>query len=704
MYNMKKVISILAVAGIVMCGCHKNKRDLDMNNPFFQTWNTPYEVPPFDQIKAEHYLPAFEEGMRVHDEEIEAICNNKEKPTFANTIEAMDYSGELLGKVSSVFFNVLETNSSDEMQAIAEEISPKLSVHADNISMNATLFQRVKAVYDNRDKENLNAEQTRLLEETYKHFVRGGANLTPEQQERFKAINEEISKLTLAFNNNVLAATNAYVLVISDSADLKGIPANVVAAAREEADKTDSTKGKWVFTLQNPSLLPFLEYAQNREKREEIWRAYSSRCNGGKYDNNEIIDKLVNLRIERANLLGYASHADFILDENMAKTPDAVYKLLLQVWEPALNKAKDELAMYQKKAGKEKIEPWDWRYYTEIIRKEQYNLDQDSIRPYFSLPGTLEGMFSVAEKLYGIQLRINSTLPVYDHDAVAYEVIDHDKVIGILYMDFYARNSKASGAWMTEFRGQYHKQDGTNMIPVISVVYNFSKPTKDVPSLLTIDDVQTLFHEFGHALHGLFSQCQYKSTAGTNVPRDFVELPSQIMENWATYPEVMKMITRHYVTGEAMPDELINRIQTSLTYGQGFINTELIAASLLDMDYHTLTKAVKINPDQFEQAAMDKYGLIPEIISRYKSQYFKHIFTDAFGYSAGYYGYTWSAVLDADAFEAFKENGIFDQATAQKFRTNILQIGNTMDAMTAYINFRGQAPSIEPLLHNRGLK
>lgn len=700
---MKKCIIVGLAISIFAYGCRSKKAN-EMNNPFFQTWNTPYQVPPFDKIKVEHYLPAFEEGMRMQMAEIDTICQNSATPTFANTIETMEYSGALLDKVSSVFFNLLETDNNEEMQSIAETIAPLLSEHNDNINMNKDLFLRVKYVYEHQQEETLTEEQTRLLEETYKNFIRGGANLTGQQQERFKAINQEIAELTLKFNNNVLAATNAYRLIIDDSADLNGLPSNVTAVAKEEADKHDSTKGKWVFTLQNPSLLPFLEYAGNREKRREIWEAYASRCNGGNYDNNDIINRLVNLRIERAHLLGYASHADFILDENMAKTPAAAYDLLLKVWQPAIDKAKQELAMYQQKAGKEKIEPWDWRYYTELIRKEKYDLDQDSIRSYFPLENTLKGMFSVAEKLYNITLRINKDIPTYGKDVIAYEVIDNNQTIGILYMDFYVRPTKSSGAWMTEFRNQHLQPDGSNVIPVISVVYNFSQPAKNTPSLLTIDDVQTLFHEFGHALHGLFSKCRYKSTAGTNVARDFVELPSQIMENWAVYPEVMKMISKHYITGEAMNDELINTIQQSLTYGQGFANTELIAASLLDMDYHTLTEQTDIHPDEFEQACMNKYGLIQEIIPRYKSQYFKHIFTDAFGYSAGYYSYTWSAVLDADAFEMFKENGIFNKETATKFRTCILEKGNTMDPMKAYINFRGRTPDITPLLKNRGLK
>ncbi len=700
---MKKIISLSLVATLVIGACNK-KNQLDMTNPFFTPWTTPYEVPPFDQIKAEHYIPAFEEGMRQQKAEIQAIIDNKEEPTFANTIEALDYSGELLGKVSSVFFNVLETNSSDSMQAIAEEISSPLSAHADEINLNADLFQRVKTVYEHQDKEQLNSEQKRLLEETYKNFVRGGANLPAEQQERFKQINQELSVLTLTFNNNVLAATNDYKLVIDNKEDLSGLPENIIQAATEEANKDKNTQGKWVFTLQNPSLIPFLQYADNRAKREEIWRAYSSRCNGGKYDNNAIITKIIKLRTERAHLLGYPSHAAYVLDDNMAKTPKAVYELLLKVWYPALEKAKQELAMYQKKAGKEPIQPWDWRYYTELIRHEQFDLNQDSLSTFFPVNKVLEGAFMVANRLYDLNFVETKELPVYDKDVVVYKVERNNEVIGILYMDFYTRSSKASGAWMTEFRGQYRTLEGENKIPVISVVYNFPNPVGDKPSLLTIDEVQTLFHEFGHSLHGLLSQCQYKSLAGTNVSRDFVELPSQVMENWSTSPEILRLYAKHYITGEVIPEAFIEKMQKVGTYGQGFDNVELIAASLLDMDYHSIEEIEDINPTEFEAACMQKYGLIDEIIPRYKSPYFKHIFTSAFGYSAGYYGYTWSAVLDADAFEAFKENGLFDKATADAFRTNILERGNTVDAMKAYVAFRGKEPDITPLLKRKGLQ
>lgn len=706
---MRKLVYTTLVLCMIAASCKdkKEERVLDMNNPFFSKQETPYGVPAFDKIKTEHYLPAFEEGMLQHKEEIEAIVANKEEPSFENTIEALDYSGELLTTVSLVFFNMCETNNSDEMIAIADTISPKLSAHNDDINLNPELFKKVKAVYDKRESLSLNDEQMRLLEITYKNFVRGGANVPAEKQARFREINTELSTLTLKFGNNVLAATNAYKMVIDKEEDLAGLPASFVAAAAEVANQDTATKGKWVFTIHNPSLLPFLQNADNRAKREEIWRAYSTRCIGGEYDNTEIISKIVKLRAERAQILGFKTHADYVLDDRMAKTPEAVYELLKQVWTPALAKAKEEAAEYQALANKEKpkftIEAWDWRYYTEKVRKEKYDLNDEAIRPYFQLENVRDGIFMICEKLYGLTFKENTSIPVYDKEATAYEVIDNGKVIGILYMDYFTRASKRSGAWMTEFRGQHKTKDNQNVIPVVSLVLNFPRPNGEIPSLLNFDETETFFHEFGHGLHGLLSNCKYRSLAGTNVTRDFVELPSQIMENWARHPEVLKMYAKHYQTGEMIPQELIDKIEAAGNYGQGFVNTELIAASLLDMDYHVIENPTIDNPIAFEDSAMAKYGLIKEIISRYKSPYFQHIFTSSSGYSAGYYSYTWAAVLDADAFELFKIKGLFDKATATSFRKNILEKGNTEDPAVLYKKFRGQEPGIEPLLKNRGL-
>lgn len=705
---MKKCLFTMAVVLCTMTAC-KNKKNMD--NPFFSVWNTPYEIPDFSRIKTEHYLPAFDEGMRRQKAAIDSIVNCSEAPSFANTIEAYEYSGELLNEVASVFFNLSECENSPEMEAIAEEVTPKLSAHGDDIALNAALFQRVKKVYDQYfyadgtcDSADLNAEQLRLLEETYKGFVRGGANVPADKQERFRQLNERIASLTLRFAQNVLKATNAYKLVL-DSTQLDGLTSDQVVAAREAADANPDTKGKYVITLHTPSWEPFMMNSSRRDLREQAWTAYASRCVGGEYDNTKIIDTIVNLRLERANILGFPTHAAYVLDDCIAKTPEAVNDCLMQIWTPALRKAKSECAEYQRMIvandASAKLQPWDWRYYCEQLRQQRYQLNDDVVRPYFSLDGVREGAFMVAKKLYGITFRENPDLPVYNTEAHAFEVIDNGQVIGVLYMDFFPRESKRSGAWMTEFRGQHYTRDGKNVIPIIQVVCNFTKPTGDKPSLLNFDESETLFHEFGHALHGLLSKCHYGSLAGTNVPRDFVELPSQIMENWCRNPQVMKEYARHYKTNEVIPDSLINKIAAAQTYGQGFINTELLAASLLDLNYHSISESRHVDPIAFEKETLDRIGLIPEIISRYKSPYFQHIFTT--GYDAGYYSYTWTAILDADAFQAFKESGdLYNPQLARKFRT-ILESGNTCDLMQLYRDFRGHNPDVTPLLRNRGL-
>ena len=705
---MKKNMAIFALSALFLFSCGKKKDDSasqDTANPFFKTWTTPYGIPPFEEIKAEHYIPAFERGMEEQIAEIDAIVNNPEAPTFENTILALEYSGELLYNVAAVFFNLMEAVNSPEMEKIAENISPKLSKHSDNIGLNPELFKRIKTVYDNKENLNLTAEQMRLLEENYKSFVRGGANIPVEQQPRFREINEKLSLLTLKFGNNVLKATNNYKLVVDDVAQLEGMPKGQLEAALEAGKADKATEGKYVFTIHLPSMEPFLMNCKNRELRKELWTAYSTRCSSDSLDNSEIINEIVNLRLERANILGFPSHAAYVLDDCMAKTPEAVNNLLMQVWKPALAKAKKEAQEYQKMIIAEgnsfKLAPYDWRYYSEQLRKAKYDLDDDVIRPYLSLENVKEGIFTVCNKLYGISFKENNELPKYHPDVETYEVMENDQVIAILYLDFFPRESKRSGAWMTNFREQYVK-DGKNVIPIVSLVCNFTKPTAEVPSLLNFDETSTFFHEFGHGLHSILSKCTYRSLSGTNVPRDFVELPSQFFEHWATEPEVMKMYAKHYATGETIPDELIDKLEKAATYGQGFINTELLAASFLDMDYYTITKPTNITLPEYENAAMKKIGLIPEIISRYKSPYFQHIFSG--GYSSGYYSYTWAAVLDNDAFEPFKEKGVFDSETAKSFRTNILEKGNTEEPMTLYIKYRGQEPSIEPLLKNRGLK
>ena len=702
---MKKRLLITGCAALLLLAGCKNKNDMD--NPFFSEWNTPYNIPAFEKIKAEHYMPAFEEGMRRQKAEIDSIVNNQDEPTFANTVEALERSGALLNEVSSVFFNLYESNNSDELKKIAEKVSPMLSAHGDDIMLNDKLFARIKSVYEQRDKLGLNDEQLRLVEETYKSFVRNGANIPVEKQARFREINSLLSSLTLRFGDNVLKATNSSQLILTkDQVNGLCLTDGQLAAAKEAGDAADSTKGKYVFTLHMPSWEPFMQNCNNRELREEMWHKYADRCAPGtKYDNSVLIDSIVNLRLERAQILGFESHAAYTLDDCLAKTPQAVYKCLMDIWTPALKKAKEECAEYQKMLENDipgaKLQPWDWRYYCEKLRTERYNLDDNQIRPYFSLENVKQGAFDVANKLYGITFRENKELPKYDPDAISYEVLEGDNVIAILYMDFHPRKSKRSGAWMTNFREQYVDAEGNNVIPIISMVCNFSKPTDGKPALLNFDESETLFHEFGHCLHSILSRCHYRSLSGTNVPRDFVELPSQVMENWCRHPQVMKEYARHYKTGEAIPDSLIAKIEAAATYGQGFINTELLAASLLDMDYHSITEPTKITLPDFEDKAMAKIGLIPEIISRYKSPYFQHIFSG--GYSAGYYSYTWTAILDADAFEAFRESGdLYNPVLAKKFR-NILSHGNTVEPMKLYIEFRGQEPTPKALMRNRGL-
>lgn len=700
---MNKRLLIIGCAALTLMAACKNKDNMD--NPFFGEWNTPYGIPDFEKIKPEHYMPAFEEGIKQQKAEIDAIANNSEAPTFANTIEALEQSGDLLNEVSAVFFNLAECINSPEMEKIAEEATPLVSAHGDDIMLNTKLFERVKAVYEQRESLGLDGEQMRLVEETYKNFVRNGANIPADKQDRFREINSLLASLTLRFGNNVLAATNQYWLSLdADKVRNIGLGDDQLATAFE-ASAAAGIDDHARFTLDIPSWEPFMQNCTDRELRQQMWEAYAIRCTGGNYDNSVLIDSIVNLRLERAQILGFESHAAYTLDDCLAKTPEAVYQCLMDLWTPALNKAKQERDEYQKMLEKDqpgaKLQPWDWRYYCEKMRKERYALNDDEIRPYFPLDKVREGAFTVANKLYGITFRENNKLPKYHPEAISYEVLDGDKVIAILYMDFFPRESKRSGAWMTNFREQYIDKDGNNVIPIISMVCNFTKPTKDKPSLLNFDQSETLFHEFGHCLHGILSQCHYRSLSGTNVPRDFVEMPSQVMENWCRHPQVMKEYARHYKTGEAIPDSLIAKIEAAGTYGQGFINTELLAASLLDMDYHSITKPTKIVLPDFEDQAMAKIGLIPEIISRYKSCYFQHIFSG--GYSAGYYSYTWTAILDADAFEAFRESGdLYNPELAKKFRF-LLSHGNTIDPMKMYVDFRGKQPSVEPLKRNRGL-
>ncbi|MDP5027866.1 MAG: M3 family metallopeptidase [Flavobacterium sp.] len=680
----------------------KNKTAM---NPFFETYTTPYQVPPFDLIKNEHFKPAILEGIKKQEAEINAIVSNKEKATFNNTVLAMENSGKLLSKVSTVFYNLNSANTNEEIQAIAKELAPKLSAHNDNIYLNDALFKRVKAVWDNQKNFNLNKEQAKILENLYKNFIRSGANLSEENKKKLREINSEMAVATLKYGQNILAETNSYELVISDKNDLAGLPNELIETAATDA-KGKGKAGKWVFTLSNSSVMPFLQYSSNRKLRQEIWNAYQMRANhNNDKDNKELAIKIANLRGEKARLLGYATHADYVLEKSMAKNPETAIKLLNDLWVPALNMANKEAAdikvMMEKDGIKDEVQPYDWRYYTEKIRKERFNLDEQEMKPYFSLEKTREGVFTVCKNLYGLEFKQLNNVPKYHEDVTVWEVTEaNGSHVGILYMDFHPRASKRGGAWMTSYRSQ-KMEKGKRVAPVVSIVCNFTKPTENAPALLTFDEVSTFFHEFGHALHGLLSNVTYESLAGTSVPRDFVELPSQIMENWASEPEVMRMYAKHYKTGEVIPDVLIDKMQKAGTFDQGFITTEYLAASLLDMAYHTQKSAITIDAETFEKTAMNKINLPATIISRYRSTYFNHIF--AGGYSAGYYSYIWSGVLDTDAFEVFKINGLFNSDYAKSFRTNVLEKGGTEDPMELYKSFRGAAPSVEPLLRKRGL-
>ncbi len=697
---MKKLLLTLSI-GILLMGCAKT------DNPFFEKYANKYGAPPFDKIKNEHYMPAFKEGIKQHQTEIEAIAESKDAPTFDNTIAAMDYSGDLLKKVSSVFFNLYSSNTNEGMEKIANEITPVLTEHNDNIYLNDKLFARVKSVYENRQKSGLNEEQIRLVEKYYRNFVRSGANLSPEQKEKLRSINKELSLAQLQFGQNVLAETNAFKKFVTKEADLAGLPENVRQAAAEEA-KAAGKPGQWLFTIQKSSFIPVLQYGENRELRKELLMAYTTKANhDNANDNKAIINKIMKLRTQKAQLLGFATSADFVLDDTMAKTPQAVYDLLQKVWVPAVSKAKQEAAELQKlmdAEGKgEKLESWDWWYYTEKLRKAKYDLDEEMLRPYFKLENVRQGVFNLASKLYGLKFEKLTDMPVYDPDVEVFKVVDaNDSLIGILYTDYFPRPGKRAGAWMNNIVDQF-KKDGINHRPIICNVGNFTKPTSDKPSLLNMDEVETMFHEFGHALHGLLTQCTYPGLSGTAVARDFVELPSQFMENFCWEPQVMATYARHYKTGKLMPKELMEKIQKTGTFNQGFINTELLAASFLDMDYHMMKDTTAFDVNAFEKASMDKIGMIPQIIVRYRSTYFNHIFSGE--YYAGYYSYTWAAVLDADAFQAFKETGdIYNPKVATAFRKNVLEKGDTEDPMKLYRDFRGANPNPDALLIKRGLK
>ena len=697
---MRKTI-IATCAAAIVCGSVMAKG----GNPFLGKYTTPYGIPPFEQIKVEHYKPAFIKGMEEHKKEIDAIVKNKKPATFENTIAALDRAGELLNKVASVFYGQNSACTSDAMQAVSREISPLLSQHSDDITMNAALFKRVKYVYDHQSEEKLDKEQKKLLEETYKSFVRSGANLDADKQEQLRKLNQEISMLQLTFGQNMLAETNAFQLVIDNKDDLAGLPQNLIASAAEVA-KERGLDGKWVFTLHNPSVMPFLQYSDRRELRERMYKGYISRgCQGGKNDSREVVKKLVKARLEKARLMGFEDYASMALDTRMAKTPKAVYDLLDQVWKPALAKAKEELADIQeemKKDGRDfTAEGWDWRYYADRAKRAKYAFDENELRPYLKLENVRDGLFYCANKLYGITLTPIKNVPLPHPEAQAFEVKDAaGKHIAVLFMDFFPRASKRGGAWCGTYRDQTYEK-GKKITPIVTIVCNFTKPAAGEPALLTADEASTMFHEFGHALHQFFQDVHYQGIS--NVPRDFVELPSQINEHWCFAPEVLKVYAKHYKTGEIMPQALVEKMERSQKYGQGFATVEYVAASLLDMDWHVLKSVPDdLDVEDFERQTLVKRGLLSQIPPRYRTTYFNH--TMGGGYTAGYYSYMWAEVLEADGFEAFKETGdIFNQDVANRFRKYVLTPGGINDAMDMYVNFRGSKPDTKPLLRNRGL-
>ncbi|MGB5846853.1 MAG: M3 family metallopeptidase [Ignavibacteriaceae bacterium] len=699
---MKRLIMLLFAGVLIFTSCSTEQK-----NPLLAKWDTPFETPPFDKITTEHYLPAFEKAIKIHNDEIDEITKNSEEATFANTIEALDYSGTLLRRVRRVFSAMNESMSNEQMQIISKEVSPMLSKHNDDINLNENLFSRVKEVYEMRESLGLDTEQNKLLEKYYKEFVRGGANLEDKSKEEFRKINEELSVLSVQFGENVLKETNTFELVTDNKDDLEGLPENVISGASETATNKGYT-GKWVFTIHKPSMLPFLQYSAKRDLRKKIYSAYFLKGDhNNEIDNKKILSRMALLRLKRANLLGYETHAHYVLEEQMASNPVNVYALLDKLWTPALKrsiKEKEEMqAIINAEGNSFELQPWDWWYYADKLKMAKYDMDEEKLRPYFKLENVIDGVFGLATRLWGIQFEERDDISKYHPDVKTFEVKEADgSHIGILYTDYFPRESKRAGAWMDAFQKQY-KKDGKMIYPIIYNVGNFSKPTGDKPALLSLDEVHTLFHEFGHALHGLLSDCTYELISGTDTPRDFVEFPSQVMENWSMHPDVLKYYAKHYETGEVIPIELVDKIQNASLFNQGFETLEYLAASYLDMEWHTITDPVEYDAIKFENESMSRIELIPEILPRYRSTYFNHIFSGS--YSSGYYSYIWAEVLDADAFNAFVQTGdVYNEEYAAKYRKYILASGGTDDSMELYKQFRGQDPEIAPLLKKRGLE
>ena len=687
---------VAGAALALICSCN-------MKNPFLTESSAPFGAPEFDKITNEHYLPAFEAGIAEGKAEIDAIVANQDEPTFENTIEAMEYAGETLNRVANVFYNIMEAHTNDEMQAIAEQVSPMLTEFSMYSSLNPVLFAKVKAVYDKKDELGLEPDQMKLLENTYRGFVRGGANLSDEDKEAFSKISEELSLASLQFSKNVLASTNAYTLHVTDSADLVGLPEYVKSAGAETA-KEKGLEG-WAFTLAYPSFAPFMKYSENRELRRQMWTAYNSKAIGGENDNSELVKKIVDLRIKKANILGYETFADYALEVRMAKDRKTVEEFIMQLLEPSLPYAKKDVAdvqAYAKAHGfTEKIMPWDFSFWSERLQKEQYSLNEELLKPYFQLESCIDAVYGLATRLYGITFHELDNVPVYHEDVKVYEVKDADgSHLALLYADFFPRASKRGGAWMTEFRGQSIK-DGVEYRPFISIVMNFTKPTGDTPALITHDEFTTFLHEFGHALHGILAQGRYPSLTGTGVSRDFVELPSQIMENWAYEPEYLNSFAKHYQTGEAIPMELIEKIVAAKNFQAGYAQVRQLHFGYLDMKWHSQTSLPEAGALEFEKQALAPYSVMPSVEGTAFSTSFSHIFTG--GYSAGYYSYKWAEVLEADAYSLFKEKGIFNTEVSNAFRKEILEKGGTEDEAVIYRNFRGHNPQPDALMKKLGL-
>lgn len=693
----------MAAAAIVtsLGSCSKTKEEA---NPFLAEYNTEYDIPPFDKISIEHYVPAFTQGVEEARADIAAIVANEETPTFENTIVAMDNAGATLDRVSRVFFSLSEADSSPEMEEIAKTVTPMISRYYDEVSMNDSLFNRVKYLYEH--SEALDAEQKRAVEESYKDFVRNGALLSAEDKAKLSELNVELSDLYLKFNQNLLAATNDFAIIVKEESRLSGLPEGTIATAAAEAEKRGE-KGVWAFTLHAPSRLAVLQYADDRQLRQDMYVGYSKLASEGEYDNRPVINDILRVRSAKAKLLGYANYASYMTDKVMAKTPQNALDLLMKVWTPTVKQVKAEVAEMQQLADERgdnlKIEPWDYYYYAEKVRVKKYDLDENEVRQYFQVDSVRKGIFTLAERLYGVKFVELPDAPKYHPDVKVYEVVDLEgNHVAVFMTDFFTRPSKRQGAWMDEMKSSYVAADGTAVRPIVYNVCNFAAPTAEMPSLLSLDDVATMFHEFGHGLHGMLSRAKYKCQSGTAVDRDFVELPSQLTEHWALEPELLKVYACHYKTGEVIPDELVAKLQAASRHNAGFNMAERVAASYLDLQYGLMDYTEDVDINAFEEKVVEELGMPREVEYRYHSTYFKHIFGSD-GYASGYYTYLWAEVLDADAFELFAEKGAFDPETARSFKENVLEKGGSEDPMELYVKFRGQEPNAEALLRKHGL-